>query len=197
MEQFTYPGVNLHHTIELMLTRASCPKLSLPAPDEAQLQLMLQCALRAPDHGRLHPWRYLGVRGDAREQLGSLFADEQQRLNPGIAADKLDKCRQMLLRAPLVVVAVCSPLDNVKVPQLEQLLSCAAGVQQLQLAANALGFHSIWRTGDMVNSQAVREALGLAVQEVIVGFVYVGTATEVPSVTHLPVSDFYQDWSAS
>lgn len=190
-------GVILHQTIELMLKRASCPKLGLPAPDESQLNLMLQCALRAPDHGRLHPWRYLGVRGAARVVLGDLFADEQQEVNPAAAADKIDKCRQMLLRAPLVVVAVCSPLDNIKVPQLEQLLSCAAGVQQLQLAATAQGFHSIWRTGDMVNSQAVRNALGLATQDVIVGFVYVGTAVEVPSVTHLSVADFYQDWLGS
>lgn len=180
-----------------MLSRASCPKLGEPAPDESQLAVMLQCALRAPDHARLHPWRYLSIRDNARSALGELFAAEQLALSPDIASDKVEKCRQMLLRAPLVMVAVCSPVESPKVPLTEQILSAGAGVQHLQLAASALGFHSIWRTGDMVNSAAVREALGLGAKEIIVGFIYVGTALDIPAVSHLPVTDFYRPWPGS
>lgn len=185
----------MQQVIELILSRASCPKLTEPAPDESQLVVMLQCALRAPDHARLHPWRYLSIRDNARNALGELFAEEQRQLNPDMAADKQDKNRNMLQRAPLVVVAICSPQVNPKVPYEEQLLSAGAGVQHLQLAANALGFHSIWRTGDMVHSQAVRSALCLEQHEQIIGFIYIGAATEVPVVSHLPVTDFYRPWT--
>lgn len=188
-------GVKLEQVIELMLSRASCPKLGSPAPDDAQLAVMLQCALRAPDHARLHPWRYLSIRDNARNALGELFAEEQRQLNPDMAADKQDKNRNMLQRAPLVIVAICSPQVNSKVPYEEQLLSAGSGVQHLQLAANALGFHSIWRTGDMVHSGAVRGALGLESHEQIIGFIYIGSAAEIPAVSHLPVADFYRPWT--
>ena len=60
--------------IELLLRRNSSAKLTEPAPTEEALQTMLAAASRAPDHGWIRPWRFLSVRGDARLQLGELFA---------------------------------------------------------------------------------------------------------------------------
>jgi len=63
-------------------------------------------------------------------------------------------------------------------------LAQAAGViapmplDDLCLAANALGFGTAWVTEWYAYSPAVRAALGLAANERIAGFVYIGTATE-------------------
>ena len=36
-----------------------------PGPDAAQLRQMLEAASRVPDHGKLFPWRFLVIEGDA------------------------------------------------------------------------------------------------------------------------------------
>ena len=72
--------------IELLLERVSTPMLDNPAPTDQQLEVMFQAALRAPDHGRIRPWRFLKVSGEAREALGALMAraaleDQSRRSN--------------------------------------------------------------------------------------------------------------------
>ena len=59
--------------IETLLNRNSHPRLVAPGPDEAELETILRAAMRAPDHGRLRPWRFVVIAGDRRELLGHVF----------------------------------------------------------------------------------------------------------------------------
>ena len=61
--------------LDLLLTRESALKLDAPAPTEAELDTMFQSAVRAPDHGRLRPWRFVVIEGDKRARFGELMAD--------------------------------------------------------------------------------------------------------------------------
>ena len=56
--------------LTLLTNRASQPLLTEPAPDAAAMATLLAAAARAPDHARLRPWRFICVRGDARNRLG-------------------------------------------------------------------------------------------------------------------------------
>ena len=96
--------------IDTLLQRRSAKTLTDPAPDESALELLLECAARAPDHGRLRPWRFIVIRGAARERLGELMADQLRRKLPAATAETLQRERQKALRAPLIVVvaAVCN-----------------------------------------------------------------------------------------
>ena len=47
--------------LELLVGRESAMKLASPGPDQDALDKMFQSALRAPDHGRLRPWRFVVV----------------------------------------------------------------------------------------------------------------------------------------
>jgi nitroreductase len=42
---------------ELLRSRHSASKLGTPAPSAEAVEAMLVAAARAPDHGRLQPWR--------------------------------------------------------------------------------------------------------------------------------------------
>ena len=46
--------------------------------------------------------------------------------------------------------------------------------QNLMLAAHALGYGSMWRTGSMTYDRIVAEGLGLELNEKMIGFLYVG-----------------------
>ena len=182
--------------IDALLTRRSAKTLTDPAPDEGALALLLECASRAPDHGRLRPWRFIVIRGAARERLGGLMAEQLRRKLPDASAETLQRERQKALRAPLIitVAAVCNA--GAKVPAIEQILAAGAAAQNLMLAATALGFGVMWKTGDAAYDDAVKVALGLAPGDSIVGFLYLGTTppVAVPSPTRTQWQDRVTYW---
>ncbi|MCM0612291.1 nitroreductase family protein [Marinobacter sediminum] len=177
---------------DFLLNRVSEPRLQAPAPDRETLDRAFACAARAPDHALLRPWRYLVVEGEGLEALGDLFAstcpnnsDERQ----------IEKLRKSPLRAPMVIVAIASPTAHPKVPEVEQIMSAAAGVSFLELALQDAGYGVMWRTGSVAYHSVVRSGLGLAEGESVVAFLYTGTvSSEKPPVPRPEVSDFVQRW---
>lgn len=175
-----------------ILDRSSEPRLKAPAPPRDVLDLALACAARAPDHALLRPWRYLVVEGEALEELGRLFETSA----PDDASDaQRQKLRQSPLRAPMVLVAIASPVSHPKVPFHEQAYSCAAGAAYLELALQAEGYGAMWRTGAVAESPEVRDGLGLKEDESIVGFIYTGTVDGwKPKIPRPELSDFVSNW---
>ena len=182
----------MNTVIELLQNRVSCPKLMAPAPKQDELQQILACAARAPDHARLKPWFYHMVQGNALVKLGETFVSALGEQD--IAKDKLEKTRNMPLRAPLVIVAVCEPQENAKVPVMEQILAVGAGIQNMQIAISSLGYGSIWRTGDMAHSDLVKQAFGVSEQGEIVGFLYVGTPEKIPTKPFINIDSCVKYW---
>ena len=162
--------------IDAILRRRSAKTLAEPAPDQGTLQLLLECASRAPDHGRLRPWRFIVIRGAAREGLGELMAEQLRRKQPAASAEALQRARQKPLRAPLIIVVAAVRNAAAKLPPIEQILAAGAAAQNVMLAAPALGFGAMWKTGDAAYDDTVKAALGLEAGDAIVGFLYLGTA---------------------
>ena len=180
--------------LDLLLNRVSVGRLLEPAPDAAQRELMLRAALRAPDHGQLRPWRFITIEGEARARLGELFAEAQAQ-NPASTPEMLDKARAMPLRAPLLLVVVASLSEHPKVPQEEQVLSAGCAAHSVLLAAQALGFGAIWRTGPLTHHPHILDGLGLGAHEKIVGFLYLGSFEgERRNPPALATADFVSAW---
>jgi len=178
--------------IEVLTQRVSVPSLTGPDITEAQKNIMIQAALRAPDHARLRPSRYLMVYGSALERLGDVFASTEAESGDDA---RLNRLKGMPLRAPLIIVAICKTTSHPKVPEVEQILSTGAGVQNILNAAWAMGLGAIWRTGDLAYHERVRQALGVQGDEQLLGFIYVGhIGGFVKAVPDVTVGDYSQDW---
>lgn len=173
-------------------TRKASPKLIEPIPTKDELAQIYQAALRAPDHGMLRPWRFLVVKGEARNKLGELFVEAMQ---PD-TEEKKNKLLKAPLRAPMIIIAVSTITEHPKVPAIEQITSTAAAVQNMSLAAHALGYASIWRTGPVAFSDEVKLKLDLNIRDEIVGLLYLGSSTyenlPIPTVN---IDDHFEDWS--
>ncbi len=179
---------------EALITRVSPKELGEPAPDEAALRAILAAALRAPDHGRLRPWRFIAIRGKGRQRLGEVLAAALARrdANPGA---ELERERQKPLRAPLILVVAAHITPTPKIPPVEQLLSAGAAAQNIMLACHAMGFGAMWKTGAPAYDPGVKEALGLAATDEIAGFLYIGTPTALPKrQATLDPADFVRAW---
>ena len=159
--------------IELLLTRQSDPRLIAPAPNNSQLDIIKQAALRVPDHGCLAPWQFIVVAEDARERLGEIYyqsavAEQQDE-------KVINRAKELPLRAPMIIIAIAKYQAHPKVPRIEQVQSAGCAVLAMQQAAFAQGMGGVWRTGYFAQSEAVKAALKLDNEDEIVGYLYLGT----------------------
>jgi nitroreductase len=183
------------NALEALTTRRSAAQLTDPAPDDAALRLMLRAADRAPDHGKLRPWRFIVLRGRARERLGALMAEIVRRREPDAPEGVVERERLKPLRAPLILVVAAAVVEGHKIPVVEQVVAAGAAAQNVLLAAHALGWGAMWRTGAPAYDPEVKAALGLAPTDQIVGFLYLGTTKGLPpALAERDLAPILRDW---
>ncbi|MDC0893094.1 nitroreductase [Pseudomonadales bacterium] len=182
--------------LDFLLSRVSVSRVGGELPSTDALQKIFTAALRAPDHAGLKPWRYLKVAGEQREKLGELFVSAKLQDDPHLDQAAIDKLKKKPLRAPLVIVVIASIQDHPKVPEIEQMLSAGASAQNMLLAAHMQGIGAMWRTGSMTYHSRVREGLGVAQNEKIIGFIYMGSIEgKTRLVPEMNVSQYVKDWN--
>lgn len=188
-------------TIELLLGRRSVKpdKLGDPAPSSEELETILKIASRIPDHKKLTPWRFVVIRGKARELLGSKIEDICRKEDKIAPSDvRLEFERGRFQRAPLVIAVVSCIREGGGAPEWEQILSAGAACMNITIASNALGYRTCWITEWMAYSESFSKIFGLAPNEKIAGFIYIGTAKEKPSDRERPkISDIVSYWEDS
>ena len=178
--------------------RRSVParQLGEPGPDRPTLIRMLQSAVRVPDHGKLVPFRFLRIAGEARHALGEKLAARALQLDPDAPAAAIEKDRARFSFAPVIVAVVARPVPSPKVPEIEQLLSAGSVCFALLQAAQALGFGAVWLTGWAAYDGEIRRLLGVAADEAIVGFIHIGTPKlEAPERERPDAAALLSDWT--
>jgi nitroreductase len=173
------PSLNLPapHALDLLLSRrsGSAKAMSEPGPSPEQLAAILKAGARAPDHGKLFPWRFIVFEGDGRERFGQMLGDILEA--EGERERQSDEEKKRFLRAPVVVGVISAARELIKIPLWEQELSAGAVCQNLLIAAHASGFVANWITEWYAYHPKVKERLGLKPGERIAGFIYIGTST--------------------
>jgi nitroreductase len=160
--------------LDALNSRATAKTYGDTPPTKEHLAQVLQAAVRAPDHGRLRPWRFMLIEGNQRRKFGDMLAASALRRVPGLSAGDLQRERDKAMRAPLIIVVACRAVTGTKVPVIEQILAAGAAAQNILLALHALGYAAAWKTGDAAYDVEVKKALGLAADDHIVGFMYTG-----------------------
>ncbi|WP_026606235.1 nitroreductase family protein [Methylocapsa acidiphila] len=168
----------MNDVIALLTSRRSAPAASLsePGPSAEDIDLMLKIASRVPDHGKLAPWRFIVFAGEARDRAGAIVAQHYATAHPDADAAKLEIERKRFSLAPLVVGVVSRAAPHPKIPEWEQVLSAGAVCMNLIVAANALGFASVWLSEWHSYDRAVLARFGLAETEKIAGYIHIGRA---------------------
>ena len=168
-------------TLTAIYERHSFGKLKPdPVPREV-IEKLLSAAVQAPNHFRVRPWRFVVLTGAGRERLGAALEASFVSRFPEAPAEAAQKERQKPLRAPLVIAAAVDLPAEPKVDEIENLCAVAAACQNLLLAATDLGLGGIWRTGETVRDPQIKHFLGIAPEQPLIGFLYLG----YPEVTEV------------
>src|SRR5436309_845544 len=182
--------------LSLLETRRSGKprELTGPGPTTAELERILSIAARTPDHGKLHPWRFVTVAGEQRGQLAMLFREALAKEDESAPAAKQEKAEEFAFYAGQLVVLISAPVEDHKIPVWEQQLSCGAAGMNLLLAAHALGYVAGWVTGWRAYSEHVRKAF-CEPGERIAGFIFIGhAARELEERERPPLEAVHKSW---
>ncbi|MGA0595469.1 nitroreductase family protein [Enterovirga sp. CN4-39] len=172
----------MNDKLAFLARRRSVPPhlMTGPGPSAAELEQLLTVASRVPDHGKLAPWRFIVIEGEARDRIGESIAAAFQADEPNADEQRIATERKRLARAPLVVAVVSTARPHVKIPEWEQVLSAGAVCMNLVVAANLMGYATSWLTEWYGFDRRVLGALGLAPNEELAGFIHIGRAEETP-----------------
>lgn len=173
----------MNESLSRLQSRRSVPPrwLGEPGPSAQEVETILTIGARVPDHGKLVPWRFILIEGEARQRLGETLVQAFQADYPDAGAEKVAAERERFSLAPLIVAVVSRVTPHVKIPDWEQELSAGAVCMNLLNAATALGYGASWLTGWAAFDRRILDTLGLAPNERIAGYVHIGTAKETPT----------------
>jgi nitroreductase len=153
----------------------SAVTLTGPGPSPSDLDALLRLATRAPDHGKLAPWRFVVLQGGDKDRFAARLEALALGRGDTAAAAKLAK-----LKAPPLAVAVISSPKPGPIPEWEQRLSAGAVCTTLLYAALAAGYGANWITDWYAYDADANAILGLAGDEKVAGFMLIGTARNAP-----------------
>jgi nitroreductase len=181
--------------LDFLLNRRSRPAKTLigPVPTRAELEPLLEAALRSPDHGKLEPWRLIVLESAALKKLAKLAQDRGETL--GLDADKITKAHDQFDRADLVVAVIEAPVISEKIPEIEQTYSAACVCLQLLNAALAAGWGANWLSGWASHDRGfVEKGLDLSPRERVAGFIHIGTEKVAPPERPRPNMETKVTW---
>lgn len=184
--------------LDVLLSRRSHWPLAEPAPRDAELDLIFDAAMRAPDHGKLRPWRFVVVRGEARGALGDVLVDIAASRTPDSPREAHAHRRNRAFAAPLVIALAASISHSEGIPEVEQVLALGAATMNMLNAIHALGYGGFWATGADSYDARVHDALGFADNERVLGFLFVGTPPATSAEKARPSHvDYVREWSGA
>ena len=187
-----------HEALSLILNRRSpSPRnLAEPVPSQAQLELMVPAAAASPAHKRLRPVRFMIIPAARRAELADAFRAAKLERDPASSTEDLDRAAEKAFRGPMLIAIVLHVLrDHPRVSVSDQMISAGAAVQNMLLAAAALGFAGCLRSGGSATSRKVREALRIAADEDVAAFLMIGKPTTSRGPRNDQVAGLLSVWS--
>ena len=146
-------------------------------PTAEELERIFAIAARTPDHGKLHPWRFVVVGHEQRDAFGALLRQALAEEDPCATIAHHEKEDAFARQGGALIVLISAPTEGHKIPVWEQQLSSGAAGMNLLHAAHALGFAASWVTRWYAFDAEAAAMLGAGEGERIVGFVQIGTPT--------------------
>jgi len=186
--------------IDFLLSRRSVKFVQEPGPSSEELARIMQAAMSAPDHGRLQPWRFKLIQGEAVGRFADMMFARLDEAGMPLPAEKAANTRRWLEKVPLLIAVACR-MDhaNTKIPEHERMLATGAAVSNILNAVHMLGYAAFWSTGMGTYVGEVAESLGFDELDYrFMGYVAVGTpAGDSPAPARPDYRQFVSEWTGA
>ena len=159
------------------------PQYSGQVVDRYVIEAMLENANWAPTHARTEPWRFTVYTGDGLKQLAEFQSELYRELSSqggNFDEKKYYKLSQKPLQCSHVIAIGMRRDPKQRVPELEEVAATACAVQNMQLTAAAYGIGCYWGSGGITYWEEAKPFFGLAPDDKLLGFLYVGVPKADP-----------------
>ena len=161
---------------DFICARRSIRRYTDQPVDHALIDAVLEGATHAPSAHNRQPWRFVVVTSpETKGRLASAMGERWRadRLadgdSPNVITADVARSHERITSAPVVILACLTMADMDKWPDARRSIaertmaiqSVAAAIQNLLLAAHALGLGACWMCAPLFAPDAARDALGL------------------------------------
>jgi nitroreductase len=164
-----------------ILSRTSVRRFRTEPLDPGLIARVLDCAVRAPNHKLTEPWRFVVLTGAARDRFADIRAQHRLKRFADPASHEAqtaaDKVRREAGEAPAYLV-VSMIVSSDELTREEDYAATMMAIQNLIIAAQALGLGTYLRTGGVMAHPALRELAGIPADQRVVGIVSLGFPAE-------------------
>jgi nitroreductase len=150
------------------------------------IEALLSAGCQAPNHYKVRPWRFIVLTGSGLHRLGDVMAKSLAQKSENLSAEALAKERAKPLRAPLIIAVGVDKPTEPRISEIENICAAAAACQNILLASREYGLSTIWRTGPSALDPIVKEFLGLANNQHLIAFLYIGFPENLPTPIERP-----------
>jgi len=171
-----------HMTIpEIIERRRSIKKFTDRAVSREEIEMLLDAAILAPNHRLTRPWRFYVLGPESRYAYGLALGERKARklTDPEAARSLREMVAEEHRRLPCMIAVAVVQSENPEIRE-EDYAAAMMGVQNIALAAVALGLGTHIKTGGVMGDAAARTAAGVGENERIVAVVNVGEPAELP-----------------
>ena len=158
---------------------------------ESDLNDILACGIRVPDHGALNPWSLTVIKDNARSRIGKEILASEYVLNyPEVTEAEIDFEKNRFLRASVVIAVLFKPVSHPKIPSWEMELSTGAVCSNILVAAQSLGYAAQWLTEWYSYNKTMISAVGGNPEtDKLAGFIYIGNKVKEPIERRRPKTE--------
>ncbi len=176
-------------------SRHSNGKVKADPVPRSVVEKLLAAGAQAPNHYKVRPWRFFVLTGTSIEKFGAQLAAVLRSKSPETPEAALENERQKAFRSPVIIaVGVDLPSES-RVTDVENIAAAAAAIENMLIAAQALGLSAIWRTGDTARNPHIKKFLGLSTDQHLLGFIYLGYPIEpLPEFPERPTFEDRTVW---
>jgi len=143
---------------------------------------ILDVAVTAPNHRLTEPWRFYVLGARARRAYGAALGTRKAKRvdDPAAAQAVVAKVASSHADLPAMLAVAVVQDDNPEIRE-EDYAATWMAIQNLCLAAHALGFGTHVKSGAVMDDPASRAAVGVAEGERIVATLNLGVPAETPA----------------
>lgn len=180
---------------EAIRTRRSIKQFTDRPITREEIERLLEVVVEAPNHRMTEPWRFYVLGPEARRAYGeALGARKAKRVDdPEAARAVVEKVANGEAGLP-GMIAVSTILDENPEIREEDYAATMMGVQNLMLAARAMGLGTHVKTGAVMDDPRARAAVGVPEGERIVATIQLGEPAEVPEPKDRRPAENFTTW---
>lgn len=189
--------LDLNTVKELMAHRRSIKPVDMDASKEVSKDLLkelTECGNWAPSHGLTEPLRLHVFYGDARKTFAEGLQNTYKAETPAdeFKAEKFEKMGKNVMLSHSVIAIVMERGSNPKIPVIEEVQAVACAIQNMHLAASAVGLGLYWSSPAVSYGEGFKNFLNIGGEDQCLGFLFVGwpkEGFEWPTSRRKPATD--------